>query len=310
MCPKAKNRRFVWRFANVLHKGCHGGVRWMHLFFQSVGCFASSGSASVTTRSSSLGKKLRYIGLGLTPLVVSCVMAPDAKAFTPITVIDNIGTSSFPDATNSRAISNTNWLAHSFRTPVTSVPYLLRSLRLALTASGATPVSRTFNIGLYQATNSGTPAVTGGGFRPFGTPLATASYTANFNQNGNFSTGGGYTTFGAGELGSLFNFSLVPNTNYSFVFSSANTDVIGVRSMGTTYTESQGFDALNNTGTSSGLSLSPLAITGSWNNSVQANVQTFGLTVGVDVPGPLPALGAAAAFGYSRRLRRRIQQQF
>ncbi|MFN4867130.1 MAG: hypothetical protein ACK5GZ_12540 [Cyanobium sp.] len=48
----------------------------------------------------------------------------------------------------------------------------------------------------------------------------------------------------------------------------------------------------------------------SWLNSGAANASTFGLTIGaVEVPGPLPVLGAAAAFGYSRRLRRRIQQQ-
>jgi len=84
--------------------------------------------------------------------------------------------------------------------------------------------------------------------------------------------------------------------------------------MGASYAEAVGFDHLNNTSTSTGVasSLTPpnnITVT-SWLNSGAANASTFGLTIGaVEVPGPLPVLGAAAAFGYSRRLRRRIQQQ-
>jgi hypothetical protein len=35
------------------------------------------------------------------------------------------------------------------------------------------------------------------------------------------------------------------------------------------------------------------------------SVNSWSLTVMNEVPGPLPVLGAAAAFGYSRRIRRR-----
>lgn len=80
--------------------------------------------------------------------------------------------------------------------------------------------------------------------------------------------------------------------------------------MGQAYSELAGFDALNNTSTTTGTALSPNITAASWQASNLANASTFGLTIGaVEVPGPLPVLGAAAAFGYSRRLRRRIQQQ-
>ena len=80
--------------------------------------------------------------------------------------------------------------------------------------------------------------------------------------------------------------------------------------MGQAYSELAGFDALNNTSTTTGTALSPNITVASWQASNLANASTFGLTIGaVEVPGPLPVLGAAAAFGSSRRLRRRIQQQ-
>lgn len=49
----------------------------------------------------------------------------------------------------------------------------------------------------------------------------------------------------------------------------------------------------------------------SWSNSTPIGGTNFpnptAITFSADVPGPLPALGAAAAFGWSRRLRKRIQ---
>jgi hypothetical protein len=84
--------------------------------------------------------------------------------------------------------------------------------------------------------------------------------------------------------------------------------------MGTGYSELAGFDHLNNTSTASGAgtNLSPGNITAdAWITSTAVNASTFGLTIGAvqEVPGPMPVLGAAAAFGFSRRLRRRIRQQ-
>lgn len=80
--------------------------------------------------------------------------------------------------------------------------------------------------------------------------------------------------------------------------------------MGQAYSELAGFDALNNTSTTNGTALTPNIAATAWQASNFATASTFGLTIGaVEVPGPLPVLGAAAAFGYSRRLRRRIQQQ-
>ena len=46
----------------------------------------------------------------------------------------------------------------------------------------------------------------------------------------------------------------------------------------------------------------------SWSAPVGATIASFGVTLDQQVPGPLPLLGAGAAFGFSRKLRRRIKQ--
>ena len=141
--------------------------------------------------------------------------------------------------------------------------------------------------------------------------MATTSISLTLNTSGNSGATGvnSYTLLDDSiELGSLFNYELLPNTEYSLVLTASNN--LNVRSMGQTYSELAGFDFLNNTGTFNGSTLVPNIAVGGWQASTQANISTFGLTIGaVEVPGPLPVLGAAAAFGYSRRLRRRIQQQ-
>jgi hypothetical protein len=208
-------------------------------------------------------------------------------------------------------------LVHSFKTPVASSAYLLKSLRLAFATDA--PSARPLVISLYNSSDSGS-AINGsptvniaGGFRPVNQPLATTSVTPILNNSGNSGATGvnGYTVLDdLAELGSLFNYQLLPNTNYSLVFSVGNVGTIRVRSMGQAYSELAGFVALNNTSTVAGTALSPNITANSWQASDLANASTFGLTIGaVEVPGPLPVLGAAAAFGYSRRLRRRIQQQ-
>jgi hypothetical protein len=234
----------------------------------------------------------------------------------PVPVIDNIGSAAFPDATNDRGINNANWLVHSFKTPVASSAYLLKSLRLALANTDGAP-ARPLVISLYNSSDSGS-AINGsptvnitGGFRPVNQPLATTSVSPLLNISGNSGATGvnSYTLLDDSiELGSLFDYVLMPNTEYSLVFSASNN--LSVRSMAQSYSESAGFDFLNNTGTFSGTALTPNITVDAWQSSSQANLSTFGLTIGaVEVPGPLPVLGAAAAFGYSRRLRRRIQQQ-
>jgi hypothetical protein len=233
----------------------------------------------------------------------------------PVPVIDNIGNAAFPGDNNQRQINASNWLAHTFRTPVASSAYLLKSLRLALANTDGSP-ARTLQISLYNSSNSGStvngsPAVNSGGFRPVNQRLATTSISLTLNTSGNSGATGvnSYTLLDDSiELGSLFDYVLMPNTEYSLVFSASNN--LSVRSMAQSYSESAGFDFLNNTGTFSGTALTPNITVDAWQSSSQANLSTFGLTIGaVEVPGPLPVLGAAAAFGYSRRLRRRIQQQ-
>ncbi|MFN9621976.1 MAG: hypothetical protein ACK587_03940 [Cyanobacteriota bacterium] len=59
----------------------------------------------------------------------------------------------------------------------------------------------------------------------------------------------------------------------------------------------------------SGLTLADLALTSSFGTVGTWTLVDTGDTVNVNVvPGPLPLFGAAAAFGFSRRLRRRIQR--
>jgi hypothetical protein len=55
-------------------------------------------------------------------------------------------------------------------------------------------------------------------------------------------------------------------------------------------------------GTIASLGLTPGTYTWTWGASEDQK-----LTINVEAPGPLPALGAATAFGWSRRLRRRIR---
>jgi hypothetical protein len=258
--------------------------------------------------------------IGLAPLALALAAAPEARAMAPISVIDNIGNSAFPGTTNERGVTQSAWNVLSFKTPVASSVYLLKSLRLAL--SNDATVTRTFVISLFGASDSsstinGSPAVTtSGGYRPVNQRLATTSISLTVGTSGNTgaTSDNGYTLLNdATELGTLFNYQLLPNTDYSLVFSTDNANTIRMRSMGTGYSELAGFDYLNNTSTASGAgtNLSPGNIAANaWLASTALNASTFGLTIGaVEVPGPMPVLGAAAAFGFSRRLRRRIQQQ-
>jgi hypothetical protein len=152
----------------------------------------------------------------------------------PVPVIDNIGSAAFPDATNDRGINNANWLVHSFKTPVASSAYLLKSLRLALASTDGAPV-RPLVISLYNSSDSGS-AINGsptvnitGGFRPVNQPLATTSVSPLLNTSGNFGATGvnGYTVLDdLAELGSLFDYQLLTNTHYSLVFSVGNASTI------------------------------------------------------------------------------------
>jgi hypothetical protein len=54
-----------------------------------------------------------------------------------------------------------------------------------------------------------------------------------------------------------------------------------------------------------GLSSTPSGVLGSWTVLSSDDTITLSL-INNPVPGPLPILGAGAAFGFSRRLRRRI----
>jgi len=224
--------------------------------------------------------------------------------------IDNIGTNVFPGTTNDRNLNATNWVAKSFRTPTILSTLSGTTLALATNSTNVNGVTRSIAISLYASTNSGTPGINGGsGYRPFGSPLAVGSYTANFNSSGDVTQtpgSGGFTTLGASQLGGLSSFVLQPSTDYALVFSSSTG--INWRSLGA-YTAT-GLTYWNSTGTQNGSTLSPIALsTGSWQNPSQltstANAMTLTFT---QVPAPalagLPSIVGMASF--SRRLRRRI----
>ncbi len=264
----------------------------------------------------------RGVLIGLAPLALALAAAPEARAMAPISVIDNIGSTAFPGTTNDRGVTLSAWNVLSFKTPVASSAYLLKSLRLALANADGSP-ARNLVISLFGASNSastinGSPAVTtSGGYRPVNQRLATTSISLTLNTSGNLGPTGdnGYTLLNdSTELGSLFDYQLLPNTDYSLVFSTDSANTIRMRSMNTAYSVLAGFVHLNNTSTTTGngTNLSPGNITANaWITSSAVNASTFGLTIGAvqEVPGPMPVLGAAAAFGFSRRLRRRILQQ-
>lgn len=151
----------------------------------------------------------RGVLLGLAPLALALAVAPEARAMAPVPVIDNIGSAAFPGTTNERSITGSNWLVHSFKTPVASSAYLLKSLRLALANTDGSP-ARPLVISLYNSSDSsstinGSPAVsTTGGFRPVNQRLATHSIDLTLNSSGNSTATGvnGYTVLdSASELG-------------------------------------------------------------------------------------------------------------
>jgi hypothetical protein len=232
--------------------------------------------------------------------VAAIVDAPKASAMLSI---DNIGANGFPSVT-------TNWVAKTFSTPI-DLPTTLSGAKLALATNntGVNGVTRSIQIDLYTATNSGAPGINGGvGYRPFGPSLASTSYSANFNTSGDVTQApgtGGFSTLGTSQLGALSNFVLQPNTNYALVFSSSTG--INWRSLGA-YTAT-GLTYLNSTGTQTGTGLSPITITGNWQSPTQARSQFNAMTLTfTQVPAPalagLPSIVGMASF--SRRLRRRI----
>lgn len=257
----------------------------------------------------------RGVLLGLAPLALALAVAPEARAIAPVPVIDNIDTSAFPPDTTVKFTSVDSYTVISFSTP-NADPYQINSLKLALSTPNTTVAGarRSLIVGLYAASNSvdpnGTSPLLGTSYRPIGGPLAQTTYTASYNTSGNVTTGGGFTKLGSSELGALYNYTLASNTNYSLVFSTI-ANVIRSHSMGVAYTDTNGFVSTNNTGISgsNGTGLNPISAN-AWSPPTATNLQNIAFTLEVSqVPGPLPVLGAAAAFGYSRRLRRRIQQQ-
>lgn len=239
----------------------------------------------------------------------------DVRQASALITIDNIGSTPFADliSAGARQLSDSNWVAKVF---AVSNTIRLASIKLGLGVPGTTGEGRTLGIGLYTATNSGTPGIGNTppdpiGYRPTGSPLASAIYSAVFNGSGNQTQGGGYTTLSRAELGSLSSFSLLPGTPYALVFYSGTADAItiGWRNNGV-YSES-GVDFLNSTGTANGATLNPITLSsGQWQNPDTPNLATNALTFTfAEVPTPaLAGLSSLAGLArYSRLLRRRVK---
>jgi hypothetical protein len=124
----------------------------------------------------------KTITLSFLPAPILLNGNPQAKAFTPITVIDNIGTSPLPDTTNQRSISQTAWFANSCTAPAPGGPCFITGLRLALSSLDTTPagIAHLLRIVFYGATNLSAPAVNiSEENKPTETVLRTVDYGAS-----------------------------------------------------------------------------------------------------------------------------------
>jgi hypothetical protein len=101
------------------------------------------------------------------------------------------------------------------------------------------------------------------------------------------------------------------------MFSASSVSGIFTRIFGVSYTflidSSYSFgtpiisNAIFNGTTLADIGLTPTSgLLGTW--TINGTSETINVKVGNPVPGPLPVLGAGAAFGFSRRLRQRIQR--
>ena len=115
-----------------------------------------------------------------------------------------------------------------------------------------------------------------------------------------------------------YTLSIDPASGYSFGLVSLDSQELGsggttvtkelfkgltdANSLGVLTSVSGGHDELDLAGTG----IQQLYVKDSWSVSEQHSLQTLSNGFEQTVPGPLPLLGAAAAFGWSRKLRRRV----
>jgi hypothetical protein len=181
----------------------------------------------------------------------------------------------------------------------------MSSFRSALLATAATALSL-----------AATPAALANGLTF--TNYTTTSGLGNDRLRGVFASGSSIYVATSGGLGISTNGS-GSFTNYTTTSGLGNTTVFGVYASGSNIyaatpgglgISTNGGGSFTNYTTSSGLGNNFVNGVYASGSSIYA-ATNGGLSIAplptTDVPGPLPVLGAASAFGYSRRLRRRLR---
>ncbi len=200
--------------------------------------------------------------------------------------------------------------------------------------SNTSPVTITLS-GTFNRANAGTPATanynstvatTNAGIQPgssngdilrftalpTGTvnPVVGQRFAFNNPRNQNPFTGGLGNQFASSIIDSNYNTTTGPFFSFAFGAGSAAGAQPGTFYLSNNYTDN---DSINRTLTFSTLSLTGIGFLRGSSDIVYTlgsgpNQEQVVLRVS-PVPGPLPVLGAAAAFGYSRRLRKKIRNR-
>jgi hypothetical protein len=151
-------------------------------------------------------------------------------------------------------------------------------------------------------------------------PLGTSS-SCSFMSSGFYYPDGGVVCTGGSGFIPEYRISGPSSITEGFrvVWNSEFTSASGIKTALTPYMNAFSIDSSYIAGqpivsrsTAAGRTLADLGLTtssgtlGTW--TLGNNVDTISVKVFNPVPGPLPVLGAGAAFGFSRRLRRRIQR--
>jgi hypothetical protein len=213
--------------------------------------------------------------------VVLGLGAPRASAFV---ALDSIGTG----AGVGSVVDQFNWLAPTF----TTGPSRVRIQEIHLSLSGSSNATASLGLRLYRLNASFLPDV------KLASALASLDYTLDYQT----------FSFDGTALGELGNYILSPTTGYAIVLS---RDVIaaplpvlednGISEAFNEYSFGGGFgpagDGYYQSG-DAGENWNTVLLTPTLRVSVKELIPS--------VPGPLPVFGAAAAFGYSRKLRKRI----
>ena len=180
---------------------------------------------------------------------------------------------------------------------------------LALVAAGSwQPAQALLTYNIFE-TSGGDVVVETSGSLNLGASIATVNCFAGFIQSrtgtictGTSQTGPAYALSGPSSFnGTVFNFSASANSGITTQLNGEN-NFFAIDAGYTSGTPIVSSATYSNT-TLAGLGFTTTGLIGTWTLNDGGDQIRVVLT---EVPGPLPLLGAGAAFGFSRRLRRRI----